>query len=360
MDLSSGAAVQTSNTAPLQGAPAQTIDEAVSNVSAKVGGKKAKAQPASNDATEPKESKPVYKLAKIDGTEYEVDEKTYSDAARKSLTADKRMHEATNLQKKLLEEQRKLEEDRERVLAHQKKSPVEVFQEMKDRLDDPNISKAFRAEIEKWLLSQIEYDEAPPEVKRASALEKENKALKDAQKAREDEMNKSAREAEKGEHRRTAQESIMGVLKASGLPPTEFLVKKIADIKFNARKAKVNVTDEQVANFIKTDTLDTSSALYGSFAENIIKAKAAGDNDGILKAGEALISHLPENIIKALRVYDYTKHVSGVPRGSNPIVDTPKAAAPKDDRGYEFNKFDDYQENRRKLAQDLQKSWKKV
>ena len=343
--------------------PAQTIEEAVSNVSAKVGGKtKTKhAKAVSNDTTIPEtKEKPKYKLAKIDGTEYEVDEKAYHDAARKALTADKRMHEATTLQKKLLEDQRLLEKEREKISAQQKKTPVEIFKEMQARLDDPTISKAFRAEIEQWLLSQIEYDEASPEVKRASALEKENATLKAKEKAREDEKNNTAREAEKSEHRRTAQESIMGVLKASGLPPTEFLVKKIADIKFNARKAKVNVTDEQVANFLKTDTLDTSSALYGSFAENIIKAKAAGDSGAILKAGEALISHLPENIIKALRVYDYTKHVSGVPRGANPIVDTPKAPPQKESGAYEFNKFDDYQENRRKFAQDLQKSWKKV
>lgn len=272
-------------------------------------------QPAIEEGAYPKEgqqgeskAKQAYKLVKVDGQEYEVDESKYHEAAQKSFAADKRIWEANQLHKQALAKLAEAEEKAAKYQDYEKKPPTELFKEIQQKLKDPNTTKEFRKAAEDWLYQQIQGDGASPEQKRIAQLEAE---VAEARAAKEAEEKQKAEEAKKQElqgYRQSAQESILNVLKMSNLPATEAMVKAIADIKYNAARAKVKLSDEQVANILKTDTMESSNALYGDFANQIIQAKSSGDVDAIIRSGEALMSTLPEGIIKALRIYDLAKH----------------------------------------------------
>lgn len=292
-------------------------------------------------------AKQAYKLVKVDGQEYEVDETKYHEAAQKSFAADKRIWEANQLHKQALAKLAEAEEKAAKYAEFEKKPPTDLFKEIQTKLKDPNTTKEFRRAAEEWLLQQIQAEEASPEQQRAMQLERELAEYKEKESKREAELKKQQQDKELQGYRQSAQESILNVLKMSNLPATESMVKAIADIKYNAARAKVKLSDEQVANILKTDTMESSNALYGDFANQIIQAKSSGNVDAIIKSGEALMSTLPESIIKALRIYDLAKHSQS--RGQQIKREEPVIQEEPKKSGGAYNmSWDEFQEYERK------------
>ncbi len=289
-------------------------------------------------------AKQAYKLVKVDGTEYEVEETKYHEAAQKSFAADKRIWEANQLHKQAIQKMAEAEEKAAKYAEYEKKAPTDIFKEVQQKLKDPNTTKEFRRAAEEWLLQQIQAEEASPEQQRAMQLERELSEYKEKESKREAEAKKQQQDKELQGYRQSAQESILNVLKMSNLPATEAMVKAIADIKYNATRAKVKLSDEQVANILKTDTMESSNALYGDFANQIIQAKSGGDVDAIIRSGEALMSTLPESIIKALRIYDLAKHSQSrgqVIKKEEPVIqEEPKKAGAYNMSWDEFQEYE--------------------
>lgn len=341
----------TTQSTPTQGANGS---EAVSQVIKQTKKQTSKQSPqqAIEDGAYPKAEqtaaeKKAYKLLKVDGQEYEVDETRYHEAAQKSFAADKRIWEANQLQKQAMQ---KLAEAEEKAAKYAKydESPDLLIEDALKRLKDPNITKKARAATEKWLTEQLMAEEASPEQQRAMQLERELAEYKEREKKFEEKTKKEQQEKELQGYRQSAQESILNVLKMSALPATESMVKAIADIKYNAARAKVKLSDEQVANILKTDTIESSNALYGQFADSIIKAKQSGDVESIVKSGDALLSTLPESIIKALRIYDLAKHSQSrgqAMKKEEPVIqEEPKKTSGAYDMSWE--EFQEYEKKR--------------
>lgn len=311
-------------------------------------------------APQPKQAapeKPGYKLVKIDGTEYEVPEKDFFDAARHSLTANKRMYEATQLQKKLMEDSKRVQELEAKYSKFESMSPEEQFEAVLSRAKDPNASKAVRQKAEEWLIRQIEMDEASPEKKELMKERATREELEAKLKERETKDSESKYAQEKTQHQQSAQQDIISILDTSGLPPTEWNVKRVADLMYNARQAaKKNpafkFSNEQMADFIKQDTIDSTGALYGNIADNILKAKESGSAEEILKYGKYLEDNLPASVLRAIRIYDLTKHTSSRPQNtvSRP-VDVQKATGTKESGSYEYKSMDEWIEARKRRYQ---------
>ena len=374
MDLSSSAPTQTTSTNTATGASQDggmdAFDQAAKNVSKKAaniskgpGAGSGKSPQDTGVGAKPAENKEeqsgkTFKLTKIDGTEYEVPERDYHEAARKGLTADKRMYEANLLKKQAIEEKRVLAEMKQALESESGKSPIERFKDLLKGLKDENISKDFRKEAELWLYEQIQRDEEPEHEKRIRAAEERARLAEEKANAEENRKKQEAEAVKKNQYRKAAEESVIKGVQASGLPVTEYTVKRFADLKYNASKAGADVSDEQLASFLKTDTIENNKALFGSYVDQIIKARESKDNDAILKAGEAMSSQLPENFLQALRIFDYINHIqktngqmSGAP------IDTPKAQ--KEPEAKKELSWSEYQEERKRKAEELQKSWKR-
>lgn len=322
----------------------------------------AAAPPAAKVAAEApaQPEKPGFRLVKVDGTDYEVDEKTFRAAAQKSLGAEKRMYEAGELQRKALEALKYADEQKVKYESWEKMSPVEQFESMQAKLNDPETSKAMRGKIEKWLWDRIQEDQMTPEMQKASAAERENADLKKKLQSQEEQQKQATYNAEKQHYAEQAQKDLMHIINTAGLPLTEWNVKRAADLMYNARQvAKTNpglqIPPEQLANILKQDTIKSTGALYGNIADGIIKARQAGNNEEILKYGSALVEHMPESVIRALRIYDLTKHMTAQPVTSQQRVnDAPKTEVVEKKRPY--MSMDDWAAERKEIAAKLQRS----
>lgn len=301
--------------------------------------------------------KPGYRLVKVDGTEYEVPEKDFVDAARHSLTANKRMYEANQLQKKLMEESQRIKELGDKYSKFESMTAEQQFDAVLARAKDPNVSKVVRQKAEDWLIQQISLDEASPEKKELLKERAAREELEAKLKERENKDTESKYAQEKTQYQESVQKDVITILDASGLPPTEWNIKRVADLMYNGRQAtkknpEFKLSNEQMADFIKQDTIDTTGALYGNIADNILKAKEAGSADEILKYGKYLEDNLPPQVLRAIRIYDLTKHTSSRPQNTvGKPVDVQKSAGAKAPGGYEYKSMDEWIEARKKMVQ---------
>ena len=310
-------------------------------------------QPEVKATTEPKKT---YKIQSDKG-EYEVDEDTYHAEAQKGFTASKRMREAAAREKAALEALKVAQEKEEKYNQWQKLTPDQKVEQALTDLKDPNLTKATREKIEKWLWQQLQADQATPEQKRLMELEAEKAQWEKEKADRQAQAQKEKHESEKRQYAETAQKDVIKIIEIAGVPVTEHNFKLAADYLYINHKAKSGATPEQIAEFVKNDTIQSTTHLFGSIADNIVKAREANDTEAILKAGQSLLDYLPPQVVKALRIVDYTRHIKGMPQAAQQQpIDVPKAPETEKKGAYEFKNMDEWIEHRRKMVHNIDKA----
>lgn len=341
-------------TAPAHGSAAEVKESITKNSRAKAPAPEVK--PPAQDESAPKKT---YKL-KVDKQEFDVDEETYHAAAQRGYNVGKRERELVAKEKSAMEALKVAQEREEKYNRWQSLSPDQKVEQALTDLKDPNITKVAREKIERWLWGQIQADQDSPEQKELKSLKAEKESWENERKTQQEREKQDKYNKEKAQHVQTAQQDVIKIVELAGVPVTEHNFKLAADYLFINAKAKSGATPEQIAKFVKNDTIETTNHLYGAIAETVLKAREANDDAGVLKAGQNLLDSLPPQLTKALRIVDYVRHTKGVPQSAGQPVDVPKVQEPKKSGHYEFKTTDEWIEYRKKMVQDLDKSSKRV
>lgn len=306
------------------------------------------------------EPKKTYKL-KSDKGDYEVSEEDYHAAAQTGFTANKRLREATAKEKAAVEAMRLANEKEEKYNNWQKLTPDQKVEQALVDLKDPSLTKTTRDKVEKWLWSQLQQDQQSPEQRELATLKAEKEEWTKNQQKQAEAAKKQKFEQDKIQHQQSAQQDVIKIVQLAGVPVTEHNFKLAADYLFINHKAKSGATPERIAQFVKDDTINSATHLYGSIADGIIKAKETGNQEEILKHGQALLDYLPAHVVKALRIVDYTRHMNGIPQTSvERAPDVAKVEQKPNNGAYEFKNMDEWIDARKKMVQDLDKSTKRA
>ena len=302
--------------------------------------------------TEPKETKKY--TFKRNGVEEEVDEETYTKYAQKAWAADKTLAEAKKMQRELEAREMQLRQFAQTLEQQKSLKPSQRVQQMLEELqDNPELLGDFRGTVEQWLLERIDEESASPEVQRALRAEKELQRIQ-KQKEAEEQRQKELQWKQAVEAQRPQQEKlIIDTLKAGKLPVTEWNVKSVADVIYNARVRGIDPKPEQVAQLVKEDRIEHIRALSSGAVKQLIEAQKNKDTKGVINAGESLVELFGEEIIKALRVYDMAVYESRKPNMPRQVVETAKAE-PQEKKSYQYRNYDEYLEDRKRRALSTQ------
>lgn len=330
---------------------AGNLDEVTSKAIDKVEGKEPLIKKEAAEA--PKEPK-KYKIFNHDGSEKEIDEDTYKRWSQKLAASDKFLAEAKQKQREIDAREAMIQEQQKKIEEMRKAAPSQRVKAMLEELqDNPEALNEFRGSVESWLVERLQEESASPETQRALKAERELERHKKQEALRQENEKKAAWEKAVNDSRPQTEKFIVDTLKLTGLPPTEWNVKSVADVMFNAKQKGHKPTPEQVAAIVKEDRIDNIRAVGTQTAQQILEAYKNKDFDAVVKHGAALEELYGQDILKALRAYDIRKHMSGqpiVPKEPAAIAETQQA--PKQG-AYEFKNMDEWIEHRKKLAQSM-------
>ena len=287
---------------------------------------------------------------KRNGVEEEVDEDTYTKYAQKAWAADKTLAEAKKMQRELEAREAQILQHQKQIEEMRKLKPSQRVQQMLQELqENPEALTDFRGSIEQWLLQQIEEESASPEAQRALRAERELERIKRHQETEAEKQKQLAWQKAIEEQRPQQEKMIIDTLKVGGLPITEWNIKSIADVIYNARLRGHDPKPEQVAQVVKEDRIEHIKAFTSQYAKQIADAWTKKDHASIAKVGQALTDVVGEDIIKALRYYDMAMMEKKAPNLPKKVVETPKTEAPRTG-AYEFQNYDEYLEYRKRNA----------
>ncbi|NBW20392.1 MAG: hypothetical protein EBR82_71735, partial [Caulobacteraceae bacterium] len=301
---------------------------------------------------EPKETKKY--IFKRNGVEEEVDEETYTKYAQKAWAADKTLADAKKMQRELEAREMQLRQFAQALEQQKTLKPSQRVQQMLEELqDNPDALNDFRGSIEQWLLERIDEESASDEVKRAMRAEKELARLQKQKEMQEKQQKELQWKQTVEAQRPQVEKMIIETLKTGRLPLTEWNVKSVADVIYNARVRGIDPKPEQVAQLVKEDRIEHIRALSSGAAKQLIEAQKNKDTKGVINAGESLVELFGEEIIKALRVYDMAVYESRKPNMPRQVVETAKAE-PQEKKSYQYRNYDEYLEDRKRRALSTQ------
>lgn len=340
--MSEATPVATPTTPQAASPDAKGVKDAVEKVTQKPGAQK----------EAPKEPR-KYKIFTEEGTEKEIDEDTYKRWTQKLAASDKFLAEAKMKAREIELKEEKIKEQEKRIEELRKAAPSQRVKAMLEELqDDPNALTEFRGSIEEWLVERLKEESADPATQRAIKAERELEKHKKLIQQREENEKKQAWEKSVNEARPQTEKFIVDTLQMTGLPPTEWNVKAVADVLYNARQKGNKPTPEQVAAIVKEDRIENIRSVGSQMAQQIVEAYKNKDFDTVLKHGAAMEELYGPEILKALRAYDIRKHTQGQPIVPKPVE--PVAETKQDSKGtYEFKSMDEWIEHRKKLAQSV-------
>lgn len=196
---------------------------------------------------------------KIDGEEVEISEDELLKGYQTTKSAQQRFNEAAMMRKQAEEFIKLAKSDPRKLLSH------------------PGIGVDLQQFANAILQEQLEEQLLSPEekelrdTKRKLAEYEEAKRLQEAQRQQE-ELDKYTQMYEQ-----EYTEKIIGALETSGLPKTEYTVKKIAEKMLIAAERGLDVEPADVIQFVKADYMNDIKALFGSANEDILLSMLGDD-----------------------------------------------------------------------------------
>lgn len=189
---------------------------------------------------------------KIDGQELEVDEEELLRGYQTTKSAQQKFNEASLLRKQSEEFIRLAKSDPRKLLTH------------------PGIGIDLQEFANSILAEQYEEQLLSPEEKelrnlRNQLAEFENQKKEAEARAQQEELDKYT-----AMYEQEYTEKIIGALETSGLPKTEYTVKKIAEKMLIAAERGLDVEPADVIQFVKADYMNDIKTLFGAANEDII------------------------------------------------------------------------------------------
>ena len=217
---------------------------------------------------------------KIDNADVEMSESEVIALAQKGRGADRKFQEAAQLRK-----------EAEQTAAYLKANPREALAKL--GIDVRKFS-------EDTLMEILTQEQMSPEQRKAQDMEKKLRGYEKAEKDAKDTRDRQEAEALEGQHMKTFDEMFVKALGESGLPKTQYTVKRMAELQLvNIRKG-LNLDAAQLAKLVREDYMSEQKALYG-----------AAD-------GDALMELLGPEIVKKLSKAQIKKLKSAAPTYSKP------------------------------------------
>jgi hypothetical protein len=311
-----------------------SMDKAIDKgLAAAKGKEKTEAKKPAFEKEEGAEKPPVHKhKLKVGDEELELDEESMKRWAQKGIHYEKKNYNTAKAEKEV--------KAKAEALAAKEAEVAEVYEALQSEsafeiLEKKHGKAKARELAEKYLrpqvMEELELAEMTPDQKRAYIAEQKaaelQKKIDDGEKAKEQE-HLSAEEQKWTKH---YQDTIIKALDSGGVPKTDFSVAEMAAWIRRGKAQKVDYTPEQLANLVKQDNIVRVDALTENYVNQINEAKKSGDQDSIVKAGEALVELLGEPVMYALAKYHLAKTNSVHKSLPTQTVDTPKVdvSAPK-------------------------------
>lgn len=232
---------------------------------------------------------------KIDGQELEVDEDELLRGYQTTKSAQQKFNEASLLRKQSEEFIRLAKSDPRKLLTH------------------PGIGIDLQEFANSILAEQYEEQLLSPEEKelrnlRNQLAEFENQKKEAEARAQQEELDKYT-----AMYEQEYTEKIIGALETSGLPKTEYTVKKIAEKMLIAAERGLDVEPADVIHFVKADYMNDIKTLFGAANEDILMQLLGDDiTKKVLKGSMKKIKGKAP--VTPTRITEPTKPITGKPQ----------------------------------------------
>lgn len=200
----------------------------------------------------------TYKV-KIDGNEVDVDEDELLKGYQSTKSAQQRFNEAAMMRKQAEEFIKLAKADPKKLLTH------------------PDIGLDLQAFANAILQEQLEEQLLSPEEKELRDTKRKLAEFEAAQRQAEEARQQEELDKYTQMYEQQYTEKIIGALETSGLPKTEYTVKKIAEKMLIAAEHGFDVEPADVIEFVKNDYMNDIKALFGSANEDILLSMLGDD-----------------------------------------------------------------------------------
>lgn len=182
--------------------------------------------------------------------------------------------------------------------ASQKNKEAEALWEMLDK-DPAEVLKRRGKDARKWaeeyLLEHINNEKMTPEQKKSADNAKRLQEYEAKEKRAKDDAHKKQLSDLESKHAQNYTTIFVDALNKSGLPKTEFTMKRMAQLQMTNIQKKLELTSDQLASVVKKDYIEEQKALFGAME------------------GDSLMDSLGPELMKKLQKAQLAKLKGGKP-----------------------------------------------
>lgn len=296
----------------------------------------------------------------IDGKDTELDEDTvvkwYRDE-KKLKAGDQKLAEAAKLQKAIQARIDELNKKEESLKPLTELEGEEAFKYLLNKhQDSPDKLKKIRAAMENYLVEQIKQEDEAPEVRALREAQRREEQLKKQIKDREDQDKQTQLQKLTEEQRGIYEKKVISTIELSGLPPTEWNIRSVAELMQKAMKAGVEPSPDTIAEIVLNDRVDNLKALSKTITDKVLEAYQNKDYDTVLSLKDKATRLYGDDVFKALRAIDLSSIRKDRAQVPEPVIETPKVA--KDGNQPKKLGWDEARELRQKEVAELDKQWR--
>ena len=305
------APVSTPTPSAAPSAPATSATAAPTNSQSATPSTPDSSAPAVNKAApETQSEKRARKLKlKIDGAEEEydldsTDDMTLTRDLQMSRAAQKRMQEAAEMRKEIVD-----------LFSAMEKDPLNTLTRV-----NPKLKEAIRQRIEDEILEEAKQAQMTPEQRQAyEDRQFRERYEKERAESERDAAARTKREAEEAEfqrHQKEVEDSFISALEEGGLPKDRYVVAQMAQVAKEASRVGVDLTPAQLAHETKLRMQNQHKIIT-----NLLK-------------GDKLVAHLGDEVVK--EVIRYTLEKAKANKAAELTVQPPEAAPVEVEEDAEF------------------------
>lgn len=196
---------------------------------------------------------------KIDGEEQDVSEEELLKGYQSTKSAQQKFNEAAHMRKQAEEFIKLAKSDPRKLLTH------------------PGIGVDLQAFANAILSEQLEEQLLSPEEKELRDTKRKLAEYEEAKRIQEEARQQEELDKYTQMYEQEYTEKIIGALETSGLPKTEYTVKKIAEKMLIAAERGLDVEPADVIQFVKADYMNDIKMLFGSANEDILLSMLGDD-----------------------------------------------------------------------------------
>lgn len=218
---------------------------------------------------------------RLDGKDVEMPESEVIALAQKGKVSDQRFQEASAMKRQA-----------EEVLKFAKDNTTEFFK---------RTGMNARQWAEEYLVGELRAEQMSPEQRKAAENEKKLKEYESEKKQAADRAQQAEMDQLRQKHAENYNKLFVEALTKSGLPKTNYTVKRMAELQLVNIKQKLELSADQLAKVVREDYESEQKALFGAY-----------DGDQLMEfLGPELVKKLSKAQIAKLKAKGVKTSVSG-------------------------------------------------